>query len=155
LIFAALLLAIVLNVPGWTRFNPLAGTVRSVHRPEDDLANVCRQIAERDGGRIFSRFEWSEYFGWALAPRSKVFMDARIEIFPDEIWREYSALTRGRADWQEMLDRYQVDYLVLDITGYHAELLPQVERSPLWEPVYQAGDGVLFVRRAAQANRSK
>jgi hypothetical protein len=155
LIFAALILAVAFNVPGWTRFNPLAGTVRSTHRPEEDLESLCRELAEHDGGRIFSRFEWSEYLGWALAPRYTVFMDGRIEIFPDEIWREYSALTRGRADWQELLDRYGVDYLVLDTTGYHAELLPQVERSPLWEPVHQAGDGVLFVKRRIQASKSK
>ena len=47
-----------------------------------------------------------------------------------------------------MLDRYQVSYLLLDTTGYHAELLPQVERSPLWQPVCQSGDSVLFGRRA-------
>jgi hypothetical protein len=155
LIFAALMLAVAFNVPGWIRFNPLADTVRSTHRPEDDLKSLCRELAEHDGGRIFSRFEWSEYLGWALAPRYTVFMDGRIEIFPDEIWREYSALTRGRADWQELLDRYGVEYLVLDTTGYHAELLPQVERSPLWQPVHQAGDGVLFVKRRIQASKSK
>jgi hypothetical protein len=154
-IFLALLLALALNIPGWTRFNPLADTVRPTHRPEDDLESLCHELAEHDGGRIFSRFEWSEYLGWALAPRYKIFMDGRIEIFPDEIWREYSALTRGRADWQELLDHYGVEYLVLDTTGYHAELLPQVERSPLWEPAYQAGDGVLFVRRKIQASKSK
>src|SRR5262249_17376941 len=126
---------------------PVVGTLRSAHRKESDLEAVCRQLAERGGGRIFSRFAWSEYLGWALAPRYTVFMDGRIEIFPDEIWREYSALTRGRADWQELLDRYDVDYLLLDITGYHADLLPQVELSAAWEPVFQAGGGVLFVRR--------
>jgi hypothetical protein len=147
LVFAALVLAMVLSVPGLERFNPLAGTVRTSHRVESDLEAVCRQLAESEGGRVFSRFEWSEYLGWALAPQYTVFMDGRIEIFPDEVWREYSALTRGRADWQELLDRYDVDYLLLDTAGYHAELLPQVEHSSLWEPVFQAGDAVLFARR--------
>jgi hypothetical protein len=155
IIFLALLVTLALNVPGWQRYNPLADTVRPTHRPEDDLSSLCSELEKNGDGRIFSRFEWSEYLGWALAPRYKIFMDGRIEIFPDEIWREYSALTRGRADWQELLDHYEVDYLVLDTTGYHAELLPQVERSPLWEPVYQAGDGVLFVKRKIQASNSK
>jgi hypothetical protein len=148
LIFLILVLVVACSVPSWKRSNPLAGTIRPTHRPEDDLEIVCRELARHDGGRIFSRFEWSEYLGWALAPRYTVFMDGRIEIFPDEVWREYAALTRGRADWQELLDRYGVEYLLLDTTGYHAELLPQVERSPLWEPVCQSGDGVLFIRKA-------
>jgi hypothetical protein len=152
-LFVALLLAVAFSVPGWNRYNPLVGTVRSAHRPEDDLAQVCKQLAEHGSGRIFSRFEWSEYLGWSLAPRYTVFMDGRIEIFPDEVWREYSALTRGRADWQELLDRYHVDFLLLDTAGYHVELLPQVERSPAWEPIYQAGDGVLFARRVETARK--
>lgn len=159
LIFGVLLLAIALSVPGWKRYNPLIGPIRPAHRPEDDLHSLCEQLAARDGGRIFSRFEWSEYLGWALAPRYTIFMDGRIEIFPDEVWREYAALTRGRADWQELLDRYGVEYLLLDTGSYHAELLPQVERSPLWEPLYHAGDGILFTRRpqavSIQGHRSK
>jgi hypothetical protein len=154
LIFAILILAVVLSVPGLEQFNPLVGTVRTSHRVESELEAVCCELSENDGGRIFSRFEWSEYLGWALAPRYTVFMDGRIEIFPDEVWREYAALTRGRADWQELLDRYDVDYLLLDTSGYHAELLPQVERSPSWEPVFQAGDAVLFARRPQAASIS-
>src|SRR5262249_31711071 len=134
LLFVALLLAVAFSVPGWKRFNPLVGTIRSAHRPEDDLAQVCDHIATHGSGRIFSRFGWREYLGWSLAPRFTVFMDGRIEIFPDAIWREYSAVTRGRADWQELLDHYHVDFLLLDTAGYHADLLPQVERSPIWEP---------------------
>jgi hypothetical protein len=153
LLFVALLLAVAFSVPGWQRFNPLVGTLRSAHRPEEDLAQVCDHLGEHGGGRIFSRFEWSEYLGWSLAPRFTVFMDGRIEIFPDTIWREYSALTRGRADWQELLDHYHVDFLLLDTNGYHADLLPLVERSPTWEPIYQAGDSVLFARRVETARK--
>jgi hypothetical protein len=147
IVFALLLLAVALSVPSWKQYNPLVGTVRSAYRPEDNLQQVCEQLADRGEGRIFSRFEWSEYLGWALAPRFTVFMDGRIEIYPDEVWREYSALTRGRADWQDLLDRYQVDYLLLDTKGYHAELLPLVERSPVWEPNCQVGDSILFIRQ--------
>jgi len=83
-----------------------------------------------------------------LAPRYKVFMDGRIEIFPDRVWQEYDAVTRGRADWEAILARYQVDCLVLDKGGYHAGLLPQVERSANWQAIQSAGDAVLFVRRS-------
>jgi hypothetical protein len=148
--FAAIVLAVVLCVPGLERFNPLWNTVRSTHRTEDDLEQMCDRLAGESGGRILSRFEWSEYLGWRLAPRYTVFMDGRIEIFPDNIWLEYSALTRGRADWEEILDRYHVDYLLLDKAGYHAQLLPQVARSPSWQPVFEAGDSVLFVRRQSK-----
>ena len=73
-------------------------------------------------------------------------MDGRIEIYPDEIWSQYWALTNARADWQKILDNYQVDCLVLD-SSYHKDLLPQVERSPDWQRADQSGHAVLFVRR--------
>jgi hypothetical protein len=152
---AIILLAIGLSVPGGERFSPLWSTVRSAHRTEDDLEQVCDRLMAENGGHILSRFEWSEYLGWRLAPRYTVFMDGRIEIFPDSIWAEYAALTRGRADWQEILDRYHVDYMLLDKTGYHAQLLPQVARSPSWQAVFEAGDSVLFVRRRQFSDASQ
>src|SRR5262249_45036048 len=45
LAFALLALAVALSVPGWERFNPLAGTVRSTHRKENDLESICEQLA--------------------------------------------------------------------------------------------------------------
>jgi hypothetical protein len=150
--FGLLLLACVASALALTdRGAPLLATIRPAHRDESDLEAVARGLPDRAGGRVFSRFEWGEYLGWSLAPRGyTVFMDGRIEIFPDDVWAQYSAVTRGRADWEEILDRYQVDSLLLD-SSYHADLLPQVERSPDWERAGQSGKAVLFLRRAHTA----
>jgi len=127
-----------------------------MHRDEYDLEAVTAPLAKRDDGRrIFSRFEWGEYLGWSLSPSGRtVFMDGRIEIFPDPVWEQYAAVTKGRADWEEILDGYQVDCLLLD-TSYHADLLPQVERSQRWERVEKAGKAVLFLRKPATAARAQ
>jgi hypothetical protein len=103
-------------------------------------------------GKIFSRFEWGEYLSWSYSPAYKVFMDGRIEIYPDKVWSEYSNLTLGKADWQHVLDEYGVDALVLD-AGYHAKtgLLPRVQASPQWQCVFEANQAMLFVRRTAVA----
>jgi hypothetical protein len=130
------------------RDNPLLAAVRQTHRDEDDLEEAARHLPPRDGhGRIFSRFEWGEYLSWELEPQGyTVFMDGRIEIFPDGVWDQYAAVTKGRADWETILDGYHVDCLLLDST-YHADLLPQVERSADWEKTFQSGKAILFVRR--------
>jgi hypothetical protein len=125
---------------------PLLGLIRPAHRDETDLEAVARTLPDRAGGRVFSRFEWGEYLGWSLEPRGyTVFMDGRIEIFPDDVWNEYSAITRGRADWEEILDRYEVDTLLLD-SSYHTDLLPQVEHSPDWKWAGASGKAVLYLR---------
>ena len=142
--------AMVLSIPNLEAFNPFLSRPGRAHRAESDLQALADFLREEGKAeRIFTRFDWGEYLGWSLAPRSTVFMDGRIEIIPDEIWMHYTAVTRGRADWEEILDHYGVDCLVLDVSGYHHDLLPLVERSMTWRQVQQQGNAVLFVRRAS------
>jgi hypothetical protein len=144
--FAALLAVAALGTPGLAAYNPLR---RPAPRLESELEAVAEQVAAHPGsGRVFCRFEWGEYLGWALSPRGTVFMDGRIEIYPDDVWAAYAAVTSGRANWEAILDSYGVDLLVLD-AAYHAGtgLLPQVERSVGWQRLCQTPHAVLFVRK--------
>ncbi len=144
---AGLVAAVVLSLPWLERFNPVLARPGRAHRVEADLQAVSdRLAAEAPGCRVFTRFAWGEYLGWSLAGRGTVFLDGRIEIFPDLVWEQYNAVARGQAGWEGVLDGYGVDVLLLDASGYHRGLLPLVERSPAWQEVLHQGDGVLFVR---------
>jgi hypothetical protein len=135
-------------VPALETYNPILNWIGRTKRTEDDLYCLASKLRRDEGqGRIFSRFEWGEYLGWSLAPRYKVFMDGRIEIFPDDVWQDFSAVTRGRADWERILDRYGVDYLILDSSGFNADLLPQVRESNVWEEWATSGNAILFRKR--------
>jgi hypothetical protein len=147
--FGLLVLLVVLSVPGLAAYNPLLAARPAAPRTQADLEAVAGRLpVSATPGRIFSRFEWGEYLTWALSPHYTVFMDGRIEVYPDEVWAQYTAVTRGADGWAEILDRYRVDYLLLD-APYHADtgLLPRVEQSAAWQRAFQAGDAVLFVRR--------
>jgi hypothetical protein len=142
-----LVVVVVVSSPWLEAFNPIFAQPGRAHRIETDLQSVADHLsAKGQSGRIFTRFAWGEYLGWSLTPRYTVFMDGRIEIIPDEVWQQYEALTRGRADWQDILDHYGVDYLLLDASGYHHDLLPLVERSCSWRQIDRRGDAILFVR---------
>lgn len=143
---AVLIAAMVLSLPWLERWNPLLQYVRTTHRTEDDLEEMADRMREEEPGRVFTRFEWSEYLTWALGSDFPIFMDGRIEIFPDAVWREYSAVTSGAADWQQILDDYQVRYLLIDASGYHGRLRPLVEQSPRWQRLQQAGLVTLYRR---------
>jgi hypothetical protein len=137
----------VLSLPALERWSPFFGRVRSAHRVEDDLQAMTDEMRqERGSGRVFSRFEWSEYVTWELGPEFTVFMDGRIEIFPDYVWGEYTAVTAGHADWQDILDKYRVDYLLIDAGPYHSRLRPLVEQSRRWQRVAESGDVILYRR---------
>jgi hypothetical protein len=147
---SSIVLATVLSLPWLEAFNPALARPGRAHRTEYDLHALADHLRdEAKAERIFTRFDWGEYLGWSLAPHSTVFMDGRIEIIPDEVWLHYTAVTRGRADWEEILDHYGVDCLVLDVSGYHHDLLPQLERSANWRQVEQQGNAIRFVRRTS------
>jgi hypothetical protein len=136
----------VLSLPWLERWNPLLQYVRTTHRTEDDLQTIADRLRAEGPGRVFTRFEWSEYLTWALGPDFPVFMDGRIEIFPDEVWDKYSAITSGRADWQSILDKYDVPYLLIDASAYHGRLRPLVEKSANWQRLKDAGPITLYRR---------
>src|SRR5262249_6611035 len=149
---AALLIVAVLSLPWLERWSPFF-RFRSPHRIEYDLQEIADRLRrESPTGRVFTRFEWSEYITWSLGPDFTVFMDGRIEIFPDEVWEEYSDVTSGRSNWQEILaaprrkPEYRVDFLLIDAGPYHARLRPLVEKSPDWQRVDEAGDITLYRR---------
>src|SRR5262249_17009432 len=129
-VFGIMVLAVVLCLPGLDRYHPLLKLSGGNHpHTEQDLDAVHEQLQAQGGaGRVFARFEWGEYLSWAASPDFPIFMDGRIEIYPDDVWQQYIDLTSGKDDWQRILDHYLVDYLVLD-AEYHREngLLNRVE----------------------------
>jgi hypothetical protein len=145
-----MVLAVVLTLPGLEPYNPLLqASGRNAPRPENALAAVQESLQRRGAsGNIFTRFEWGEYFSWAASPEFHVFMDGRIEIYPDDVWQQYQDVTTGQGNWQQILDQYQVQYLVLD-PRYHADngLLAQVEQSPHWHRVFQVRDDIYLYAR--------
>jgi hypothetical protein len=152
----------VLAVPGLGRVVPMGDFNNPVHPEETDLQVVSDQI-RRDHPEpacIFASFEWGEYLEWALAPAGyRVFVDGRIEIYPDDVWADYEAITRGRADWQQILDRYGVDCLVLNNSypEQHDLLMPLVRRSEAWtaRKPFEQGKAVVFVRGAQPATAKR
>ncbi|MCI0739568.1 MAG: hypothetical protein L0Y72_11025 [Gemmataceae bacterium] len=145
--FAALTLIAVTALPGLQRYNPLFA-LRPQERVEGDLEALEAHLRTHvPQGRVFSRFEWGEYLSWSAWPDYKVFMDGRIEIYPDPVWQEYADITLGKERWQRILEQYRVDALILD-EDYHAQtgLLPLVLRSPHWQRVAQSRNALLFVR---------
>jgi hypothetical protein len=142
---AGLVLIAVLSLPWLERFNPVFRIPGRAHRVESDLQQVADLLAQHPGnGRIFTRFSWGEYLGWALHPECTVFMDGRIEIIPDRVWAEYQAVNQAHAEWQAILDRYAVNILVLDEGGHHADLIEQVRRTGRWCERGRFGDALVF-----------
>jgi len=116
---------------------------RVTHAPPGITADLQRVL--RPGERVFNAQEWGSWFEFAL-PRNPSFVDSRIEIFPDSVWRDYNNVSAGKQGWQAILNRWNVGAVVLSRTQ-QPSLIPFISRDPGWRLQYRNSDGLVFVRR--------
>ncbi len=106
------------------------------------------EFLRREGiqGKLFSRMEWGGYLEWELWPRLQPLVDARIEIRPPQVWLDYFAILDGSARWQALLDRYQVDYVILEYQAY-PRLEREISTSAAWREIHRDSLAVVYARR--------
>src|SRR5262249_31360062 len=91
--------------------------------PNETTANLEEALqfieARQDKGQIFAKLEWGEYLGWRGSPNWRIFMDGRIEIYPDDVWKDYASFTMGNPPGFRNLvtpARYgAIDYFIFDL----------------------------------------
>lgn len=127
----------LLFTPLWRTVNPLVPQASKGYLAEGTPEGVAEYVrTSRPPAPLFNYMEWGGYLGWALYPQYQMFVDGRFEAREVQVWNDYLAVWRARADWQEVLDRYGVNTLVLskaDMPGF----IRFVEESPTWNEVYE------------------
>ncbi|MBI3649050.1 MAG: hypothetical protein HY240_09925 [Actinobacteria bacterium] len=139
-IVVALLAVVVLVVPRGD--HAFGGTPLLTERP----AGLSDQVEARlpPGSRLFVSQVWGSWFELAV-PSMPVYVDSRIEIYPESVWNDYFAISGAQQGWQQILDRYHVDAAVLK-ESQSGPLIGWMRIDPAWKLVYQDKDGYLFVR---------
>jgi hypothetical protein len=153
---ALLLLALtgimLLSLPTFRAVNPLlaeqlrkgpGGGFLSADHP----VGAVEYLATAPSGRVFSRMEWGGYLAWSLWPHDSVFLDARIERHPPQVWRDYFAILAAEPGWQSLLNAYGADYLVVEQAAF-PELARQADASPEWRRLYADELSVVYARAA-------
>jgi len=139
--------ALVVLVAGLFPWSLLGTSIRS---PDSHLSRAPRGIAGaleqvlRPEERVFNAQVWGSWFELAF-PENPVFIDSRIELFPDSVWREHADVSVGREGWQRILDRWNVHVVVAD-RGEQALLIPIIRHDPGWLLIYEDADGAVFAR---------
>lgn len=106
--------------------------------PLDALAYVqAHGLADK---RMYNSYNWGGYLLWR---GYKVFIDGRADIYLDDFMNEYVLAYQLRGDWRQPLDRYGVDYVLIE-SGASLEAL--LEASPEWTRVYRDDQAVILVR---------
>lgn len=92
-------------------------------------------------GRLFNSYNWGGYLLWAL-PEYPVFVDGRTDLYNDEIINQWLQATRGEAGWQEVLERWGVNLVLLEP---RAPLIPALEQAG-WQLLYKDELSIIYSR---------
>jgi hypothetical protein len=98
---------------------------------------------EHPDGRMFNHFPWGGYLLYRLWPEYQVFIDGQTDFYGEALTREYENVITVSDGWQQTLDRYQVDWVIIPPQERLAEILDQESN---WRVVYKDTTAVVFVR---------
>jgi hypothetical protein len=142
LLGAALIALIVVQLPWWRNgSDPVSGASMLLLEAPQHLADAAEETLPASS-RLFVTEYWASWIEFAV-PSMPVFVDSRIELFPDRVWSDYVDVIEGKATWPSVLDRWHVDGVLLR----HGDiLLPLIGHDPGWRLAYRDSMGALFVR---------
>jgi hypothetical protein len=139
-----------LSVP-WLR--PLGGLYPPERWPVQDpgLPVAAADFASRlESTRLYNTMDWGGYLAWRLAPRQRIFVDGRFQLYPPELYQDYFAIARAEPGWDERLVQYGVDGLLVSRTAQR-ELLRALGGDARWRPVYCDDLAAVYVPRDREA----
>lgn len=109
---------------------------------------------ERPAGPMFNSYNWGGFLLWALYPDYRVFVDGRTDLYDDAFLRDYLKVVMARPGWEEVLERYGVNLIVIERDSVLATVLALTPApSPTkgegrgdWRLAYSDDQAVVFVR---------
>lgn len=90
--------------------------------------------------------------------RFPVFVDARLEAYPQDFWRDvYYRVLQAAPGWEEVLDRYQVQFALLRRQSGETDdrIGTALWDDPKWGVVYWDDSALIYLRRDSAAARNR
>jgi hypothetical protein len=146
LLIAGFLVVALLSLP-WLRPHGLlfAPDRWPVQAPDLPVAAADR-LATLPATRLFNAMDWGGYLAWRLAPRQRIFVDGRFQLYPPQVYQHYFAIATAQPGWSERLAAYQVDGIVVSRAEQPA-LLRALGASDAWQADYCDAYAAIFVPR--------
>ncbi len=98
-------------------------------------------LAEQPPGRMLNSYNWGGYLLWNLR-QYPVFVDGRTDLYGDEIIRQWHLVVRGGEGWQEVLDRWDINLILIEKSWPVVDLL---EREG-WQLLFEDELSVVYGR---------
>ena len=147
LVLAGLLLLQGLLSPLWVSTLPGKSAVDPYEvKPSAEAASFLAGLPA--GSRLYHYESWDGYLAWRLWPTQQPMIDARVEAHPESVWVDYAAITFGAAEWESLVERYGIGYLVLHPT-VQTRLAALAAATGRWDEIYRDDGTIVLARRAA------
>lgn len=77
------------------------------------------EFMRREGisGRLYNAYNWGGYLLLHMYPEQRVFIDSRADVYRDDFIERYLATYYVTPRWREALERYQVEYVLVETGG--------------------------------------
>jgi hypothetical protein len=97
-------------------------------------------------GRPFNCFANGGYLMWARYPAGRVFVDGRMQAYPDDFFRAYFGVLDEPGDWPRVVAAYAPDYALLyHVWGNRYPLVRYLASGHDWTLVYYDETSSLYV----------
>lgn len=103
-------------------------------------------------GRMCNTYGGGGYLLYHLYPKTKVYIDGRLDVYPTQVWLDYLAIDEGRMTVQDFCARYGTNHFFIESKGAEGEprhLAARLARMPDWALVYFDDDYSIFVHNEA------
>ena len=98
-------------------------------------------------GNMFNYFVWGGYILYRDWPNEKVFIDGQTDFYGETLFREYLDVMSMGSDWEKILDKYNVAWMLIPRNEPLAQTLKADQTDP-WNVIYE-DDTAIILRRVA------
>jgi hypothetical protein len=141
----AIVLMGVISLPWLKSILPLPAAKAGLISTETPVQATQFLLDKNPPGLIFNSMTFGSYLIWAAYPQYQVFVDSRIELFPEKIWLDYLRISNADGDWESQLREYGVNTLMLSPVE-QPTLVKAAEASNDWKKIYQDTESCIFIR---------
>lgn len=92
-------------------------------------------------GRVFNSFTWGGYLLYRDWPNQLVFIDGQTDFYGEELTREYETLITMDNDWETILEKYEINWAVIEANSPLAQSLIFETR---WKIIYQDDTAIIL-----------
>lgn len=115
-------------------------TFRAEHFP---VAAVNALEKDLPPGEMFNEFTWGGYLLYRLFPLKRVFIDGQTDFYGEALTREYLRILNAEAGWQDTLNQYDVQWVIVPPSR---PLARELARTGEWREFFRDATAAIFVK---------